>query len=185
VDESRSPKRSDAKPTASTGGGVGRHPAAGPNTEKQSDDFGERAARGAFIPKLPEVTLPKSGGSIRGLGEKFSVAAATGTGNFSVPLPLSSARMTPQLRLSYNSGAGNGIFGFGWTLDVPAVRRKIDKGLPQYDDLGESDVYILSGSEDLVPVLDAKLRTGHRVHRATAVPDASSASGRYGTGKPA
>ena len=152
MDERRSPKRSDPKPATSTEGGLGKRPDAGP--EKQSDDFAERAATGGFTPKLPEVTLPKSGGSIRALGEKFSVAAATGTGNFSLPLPLSPARMTPPLRLSYNSGAGNGIFGFGWTLDLPAVRRKTDKGLPQYDDLGESDVYILSGAEDLVPVLD-------------------------------
>jgi hypothetical protein len=81
---------------------------------------------------------------------------ATGTVNLSVPLPLGAARMTPQLQLTYDSGAGNGVFGFGWSLRTPAMRRKIDKGLPQYDDVGESDIYILSGAEDLVPILDAK-----------------------------
>ena len=106
-------------------------------------------------PKLPGVTLPKSGGAIRGIGEKFSVSAATGTGNLSLPLPLSPARMTPQLHLGYDTGAGNGLFGFGWTLDLPAVRRKTDKGLPRYDDIGESDVFVLSGAEDLVPILEA------------------------------
>jgi len=64
--------------------------------------------------------------------------------------------MTPQLQLSYDSGAGNGVFGFGWSPGTPAIRRKTDKGLPRYDDVGESDVYILSGAEDLVPILDAK-----------------------------
>jgi hypothetical protein len=30
---------------------------------------------------LPSVTLPKGGGAIRGMGEKFSVNTATGTGS--------------------------------------------------------------------------------------------------------
>src|SRR5262249_31624377 len=59
----------------------------------------------------------------------------------------------PQLSLSYDSGAGNGPFGFGWSLSLPAVTRKTDKGLPLYADSEESDVFILSGAEDLVPVL--------------------------------
>ena len=141
--------------------GSARNPMAGasrpdPDADKPPDAFAERASQDAFVPRLPEVTLPKSGGAIRGLGEKFSVGAATGTANLSVPLPLSAARMTPQLALAYDSGAGNGTFGFGWSLGAPVIRRKTDKGLPQYDDVGESDVYIISGAEDLVPVLDAK-----------------------------
>ena len=131
-------------------------PRSDPKAEKPRDDFAARVSQDAFVPKLPEVTLPKSGGAIRGLGEKFSVASATGTANLSVPLPLGAARMTPQLALAYDSGAGNGTFGFGWSLGTPVIRRKTDRGLPQYDDVGESDVYILSGAEDLVPVLDAK-----------------------------
>ena len=58
----------------------------------------------------------------------------------------------PQLSLSYDSGAGNGPFGFGWSLSLPSITRKTDKGLPQYFDAQESDVFILSGAEDLVPV---------------------------------
>jgi RHS repeat-associated protein len=135
-----------------------------PAADKPRDDFADRVSQDAFVPNLPDVTLPKSGGAIRGLGEKFSVASATGTASLSVPLPVTAARMTPQLRLSYDSGAGNGVFGFGWSLETPVVRRKTDKGLPQYDDVGESDVYILSGSEDLVPILaaDGTRRTATR-----------------------
>ncbi|HEX7957954.1 MAG TPA: SpvB/TcaC N-terminal domain-containing protein, partial [Pyrinomonadaceae bacterium] len=59
----------------------------------------------------------------------------------------------PQLSLTYDSGAGNGPFGFGWSLSLPNVTRKTDKGLPQYRDAEESDVFILAGAEDLVPVL--------------------------------
>ena len=113
------------------------------------------AAIGAPPINLPNVTLPKSGGAIRGMGEKLGVSAATGAGNMSLPIPLGPARVTPELHLAYDTGSGNGVFGFGWTIDLPVVRRKTDKGLPRYDDEGESDVFILAGAEDLVPVLDA------------------------------
>ena len=36
---------------------------------------------------------------------------------------------------------------------APSITRKTDKGLPRYEDAEESDVFILSGAEDLVPVL--------------------------------
>ena len=61
--------------------------------------------------------------------------------------------MDLQLSLSYDTGAGNGPFGFGWHLSLPSITRKTDKGLPRYQDAEESDVFILSGAEDLVPVL--------------------------------
>ena len=48
---------------------------------------------------------------------------------------------------------GNGPFGLGWSLGLPQISRKTDKGLPRYDDANESDDFILSGAEDLVPVL--------------------------------
>ena len=57
----------------------------------------------------------------------------------------------PQLSLSYDSGAGNGPFGFGWSLSVPSITRRTDRGLPKYFDGDETDVFILSGAEDLVP----------------------------------
>ena len=81
---------------------------------------------------LPSITHPKGGGAIRGLDEKFSVNAATGTASMAVPLPFSPGRsgFTPPLRLSYDSGSGNGPFGFGWSLGLPAITRKTDKGLP-------------------------------------------------------
>lgn len=108
-------------------------------------------------PALPSISLPKGGGAIRGMGEKFASNPVTGTGSMTVPIPTSPGRsgFSPQLSLSYDSGSGNGPFGFGWSLSLPSITRKTDKGLPQYDDAGESDVYVLSGAEDLVPVLEA------------------------------
>ncbi len=103
----------------------------------------------------PQISLPKGGGAIRGIGEKFTANAATGTGSLIVPIALSAGRsgFGPQLSLSYDSGSGNGAFGIGWNLSLPSITRKTDKGLPQYRDDQESDVFILSGAEDLVPVL--------------------------------
>jgi hypothetical protein len=101
------------------------------------------------------VELPKGGGAIRGIGEKFSVNPVTGTGSLSVPIFTTPGRsgFSPQLSLSYDSGGGNGAFGLGWNLSVPSVSRKTDKGLPRYFDGEDADVFILSGAEDLVPVL--------------------------------
>ena len=101
----------------------------------------------------PAINLPKGGGAIRGIGEKFAANPVTGTGSMTVPIATSPGRsgFGPQLSLSYDSGSGNGPFGFGWSLSLPSITRKTDKGLPQYFNTLESDVFILSGSEDLVP----------------------------------
>lgn len=103
----------------------------------------------------PTISLPKGGGAIRGIGEKFAANPVTGTGSMSVPIPASPGRagFGPQLTLSYDSGAGNGAFGFGWTASPPSITRKTDKGLPQYRDADDSDVFVLAGAEDLVPEL--------------------------------
>jgi RHS repeat-associated protein len=113
-------------------------------------------ADGQQPPAAPSISLPKGGGAIRGLGEKFAANPVTGTGSLSIPLATSPGRsgFGPQLSLAYDSGSGNGPFGFGWNLSLPAITRKTDKGLPQYRDAEESDVFVLSGAEDLVPVLN-------------------------------
>ncbi|MFL5415520.1 MAG: SpvB/TcaC N-terminal domain-containing protein, partial [Myxococcales bacterium] len=123
-------------------------------------------------PAPPTISLPKGGGAIRGIGEKFAANPVTGTGSLSVPIPTSPGRsgFGPRLSLSYDSGAGNGPFGFGWRLSLPSITRKTDKGLPRYRDTDESDVFVLSGAEDLVPLLvDPEMRTiegiEHRVQR--------------------
>jgi virulence plasmid B protein len=122
----------------------------------QSTQLDQReAGPGKTGPSLPTLSLPKGGGAIRGIGEKFGANPVTGTGSMTVPIATSPGRsgFGPQLSLSYDSGAGNGPFGFGWSLSLPSITRKTDKGLPRYQDADESDVFILSGAEDLVPVL--------------------------------
>ncbi len=124
----------------------------------------------------PSISLPKGGGAIRGIGETFSANPVTGTGSLTVSIATSPGRsgFGPQLSLSYDSGAGNGPFGFGWSLSLPAITRKTDRGLPRYRDADESDVFLLSGAEDLVPVLDA---AGHPVIDTDSAP--GSAIQRY------
>ncbi|HEU4855031.1 MAG TPA: SpvB/TcaC N-terminal domain-containing protein, partial [Nitrosospira sp.] len=120
-------------------------PAARSDKENQKSD--------EFTLSAPQISLPKGGGAIRGMGEKFAANPVTGTGSMTVPIATSPGRngFGPQLSLSYDSGSGNGPFGFGWSLSLPSIIRKTDKGLPQYLDAEESDVFILSGAEDLVP----------------------------------
>jgi RHS repeat-associated protein len=111
---------------------------------------GGREAKTLVAP--PTLSLPKGGGAIQGIGEKFSANPVTGTGSLSVPIATSPGRagFGPQLVLTYDSGAGNGPFGLGFHLSIPTITRRTDRGLPRYDD--DSDIFILSGTEDLVPV---------------------------------
>ncbi|WP_052423585.1 SpvB/TcaC N-terminal domain-containing protein [Nonomuraea candida] len=100
------------------------------------------------------MSLPKGGGAIRGIGETFAANPVTGTGTVTVPIATSPSRsgLDPELSLAYDSGTGNGVFGFGWSLSLPSITRKTERGLPTYTD---ADVFLLSGSEDLVPVAGA------------------------------
>jgi RHS repeat-associated protein len=140
------------------------------STEATANQSSQAAGNGAAEPQqtkspvqFPSLSLPKGGGAIQGIGEKFQANPVTGTGSMSVPLALSPGRggFAPQLALSYDSGAGNGAFGLGWDVGLPSISRKTQKGLPQYDGLPkyqdatdhDSDVFLLSGAEDLVPVL--------------------------------
>lgn len=41
--------------------------------------------------EIPSISLPKGGGTIKGIDEKFSVNAVNGTAGFSLPLPFSPA----------------------------------------------------------------------------------------------
>jgi hypothetical protein len=106
----------------------------------------------------PAITVPKGGGSIRSMGEKFTVDTMTGTPSISLPIETTRARsgIDPNISLVYSSGGGNGPFGLGWqlSLQAAAITRKIDKGIPRYRDsltAGEQDdTFVISGLEDLV-----------------------------------
>lgn len=102
--------------------------------------------------EVPSISLPKGGGAIKGIDEKFSVNAVNGTSSFTIPLPISPSRgISPSIGLTYSSGAGNSAFGLGWSLSLGSIKRKTEKALPQYLDSIDSDVFIFSGADDLVP----------------------------------
>jgi RHS repeat-associated protein len=101
------------------------------------------------------ISLPKGGGALQGIGEKFSPDLHTGTGNFTVPIALPPGRngFQPDLSLVYSSGSGNGPFGLGWSLNIPGVTVQTSNGIPRYQG---GDSYVLSGVEDLVQTVDAQ-----------------------------
>jgi RHS repeat-associated protein len=123
------------------------------NPATPQGDGGEQSPY--FKSAAPSISLPKGGGALKGIDEKFTVNAVNGTAGLEIPLPLTPGRsgFTPALGLSYNSGSGNSPFGLGWNLGLPSIRRKTDKRLPQYNDFEDSDVFLLAGAEDLVPKL--------------------------------
>ena len=124
--------------------------------DKQAkQDGNDESGTTAFQIQPPAINLPKGGGAIKGIGETFQPNPFNGTASLSVPIYTSPGRsgFGPELSLSYGSGSGNGIFGLGWSLSIPSITRKTEKGLPQYLDQDESDTFILSGVEDLVPAL--------------------------------
>ena len=117
--------------------------------------FSDKLAPGKTQLTIPQLSLPKGGGAIKGIDEKFEVNPANGTASFSIPLPVTPGRKgsQPSLSLHYNSGAGNSPFGLGWSIDLPSIQRRTDKKLPQYKDDEESDVFMFSGAEDIQPFL--------------------------------
>src|SRR5215216_1926908 len=105
------------------------------------------------------LSLPKGGGAIKGIGEKFQADLHTGTGNFSIPIAVPPGRngFQPEFALAYSTGNGNGPFGLGWSLGIPGVTLKTSKRIPRFQ--GE-DIYVLSGAEDLIFVKEETVESG-------------------------
>lgn len=77
-------------------------------------------------PQAP--SLPKGGGALTGLAGQAGAAGPDGAASLSLPLPVSAGRgYAPSLSLSYSSQAGNGAFGIGWDVNLPAVSRRTRK----------------------------------------------------------
>src|SRR5438045_6247231 len=93
----------------------------------------------------PSPSLPKAGGAIGSMNEKFTVNPSSGTTTCSIPIPAPGVGVRggvqPTLSLSYDSGQGNGIFGIGWSLGLGSITRKSEKGIPTYRD--DKDIFIL------------------------------------------
>lgn len=105
--------------------------------------------------QIPQISLPKGGGALKSIDEKFEVNAANGTVRFFIPLSITPDRngYSASLSLSYNSGGGNSPYGLGWSVGYPMIQRKMDKRLPRYQDGLEEDTFMFFVAEDLVPSL--------------------------------
>jgi hypothetical protein len=105
------------------------------------------------------ISLPKGPGSIEGLGESFQPSLNTGTAKYGlgIKLPPGTAGHGPSLSLNYDGGGGNGPLGYGWSLSLPHIQRRTDKGIPTYGEpLGVQrlDTFITESREELVPTAD-------------------------------
>lgn len=76
------------------------------------------------------VSLPKSLGSIEGRGESFRPTLNNGTAKYGIALklPPGTAGHSPDLRLVYEGGTGNGPLGNGWQLPPAFVQRAAQHG---------------------------------------------------------
>ncbi|MBT9313994.1 SpvB/TcaC N-terminal domain-containing protein [Leptothoe spongobia] len=108
--------------------------------------------------ETPQLSLPKGGGAIQGIGETFQSTEFTGAATLSIPIPTTPCRGSePQLSVGYSSGSGNGIFGLGFDLTIPNIARKTSKAIPKYNDTDRNtDIFLFSNAEDLVPVVAGK-----------------------------
>ncbi|MEX3242296.1 SpvB/TcaC N-terminal domain-containing protein [Serratia quinivorans] len=104
--------------------------------------------------RLEAPSLPKGGGALTGLSGQMGAAGPDGAATLSLPLPVSAGRgYAPPLSLNYNSQGGNGPFGMGWGMSLPAVRRRTRKGAPTYT---PADEFLGPDGEVLVPALNSQ-----------------------------
>ena len=73
----------------------------------------------------------------------------SGTANLSYPIEIPAGRqgMQPNLALTYSSGGGNGWLGVGWDISIPSITVETRWGVPRYDTIYESEVYVYEGEQ--------------------------------------
>jgi RHS repeat-associated protein len=127
--------------------------------EAPDDESGERVRmampQGTSVSAVtPQaLALPNSGGTLEGMGESFQPLLSSGQVKLSIPFgfPKDRAGRGPALALTYTSGSGNGLVGFGWSLGTSFIARQTDRGLPRYDP-NSLDRFVYNGNQELVPI---------------------------------
>ena len=68
--------------------------------DDDADGVAQAPDGGQSVVSAPQISLPKGGGAIRGIGEKFSANPVTGAGSLLIPIYASPGRagLGPQLR---------------------------------------------------------------------------------------
>ncbi len=104
-----------------------------------------------------QIDQSKDVGSIKG----FHATTQTGAATYTIPIEIPEGinGMTPQLAITYNSQAGNGLLGYGWSLSgLSAIKN--DKYKQYYDgitydyDLSNGNNNLLLDNQRLIPFGD-------------------------------
>lgn len=82
--------------------------------------------------RSPRRRAARSAGSAK--SSRRTLFAEVAACRFRWHLAQAGLRSDRSLELSYDANAGNWPFGFGWSLSLPRITRKTDKGLPLYRD---------------------------------------------------
>jgi RHS repeat-associated protein len=95
---------------------------------------GGKKNTGSAKVSVQEISLPKGGGAVLGVGDAFQSNPFSGTGSYSIPIPVTAARgLEPQLQLTYESSRGNSAFGLGFDIDLVYIGVLMNKGVPVYN----------------------------------------------------
>lgn len=124
------------------------------------------------------VNLPAQAGSVKAIADGFEADLSSGGGAYSIPLEMmrQSTETTVNISLDYESGGGNGMVGFGWSLGFGwaselggVLQRRTEHTLPRYvdgpngidddgdgtvDEPDEVDTFVSEGGNLLVPLGD-------------------------------
>jgi len=77
-------------------------------------------------------------------------------GSFTESIPISvppgRAGMQPALALQYSSAFGNGLYGYGWNLDITRIERDSRNGVPKYNTADKFLLVMKGARQALVPV---------------------------------
>ena len=92
------------------------------------------------------ISLPSGGGSAQGIGDAVRVDPRRGAGSYRVAVQCPSGRggLDLDVALSYDSSAGFGALGLGWSIPTRRISRRGDLAVPTFTD---SDVFLLDGQE--------------------------------------
>lgn len=113
----------------------------------------QSAPAGALGPTV--VKLPDGPGSVAGLADPATIEGFDAQVGYSVPIQVpETGGLWPRLALVYSGGLGNGPMGVGWTLQVPAIRRSLRQGVPDYDGGDELVIEGIGASGRLVAAGD-------------------------------
>ena len=132
------------------------------STDADNEGFGQGTRSGDYadgaipVPEQPEATAfaPTMMEQYAAANPAAGITLITppsannrGTASLQYPFIMPPVRngMSPSLGLSYDSDAGDGLCGEGWTLPIPSVTVDTRWGVPRYDPSDETETYLLNG----------------------------------------